>query len=160
MSNEIERVNKEMKNLFEDPKFARKAWKSIGNAILNSPCIKPIENLDKDGNPTLGSEIEKHSYQKLAADIKALGENREPTELEMIMHCQMIKARYDTNAATFVRDTLGAKPIDETKVEAQLSNPYESLTDEELELIAKHREEAKAVDVPPIQIEDNIIIDS
>ena len=132
MSNEIERVNKEMKNLFEDPKFARKAWKSIGNAILNSPCIKPIENFDKDGNPTLGSEIEKYSYSKLAADIKALGENREPTELEMIMHCQMIKARYDTNAATFVRDTLGAKPVDETKVEA-------------LELIAKHREEVKAL---------------
>ena len=59
----------------------------------------------------------------------------------MILQCQIVKARYDTAAATFVRDTLGAKPVDETKLDASVNNPYEQLSDEELELIAKVREE-------------------
>ena len=52
----------------------------------------------------------------------------------------MVKARTDTSAAVFIRDTLGAKPIDESKVDAQLSNPYEQLTDEELEALQAMRE--------------------
>jgi hypothetical protein len=52
----------------------------------------------------------------------------------------MVKARTDTSAAVFIRDTLGAKPVDETKVDAQLSNPYEQLTDEELEVLQAMRE--------------------
>ena len=52
----------------------------------------------------------------------------------------MVKARTDTSAAVFIRDTLGAKPVDESKVDAQLSNPYEQLTDEELEMLRAARE--------------------
>lgn len=140
MSNKNDRETKEMQNLFGDPKFARKAWRSVGQAILQNPANKPIQTLDKDGNPTLQSEIESYSYVKLKKDIKDLGkEDREPTELEMIMQCQIVKARYDTSAATFVRDTLGAKPVDESKIDAQVSNPYESLSDEELEVLAAMR---------------------
>ena len=58
----------------------------------------------------------------------------------MILHCQKVKARTETSAAVFIRDTLGAKPIDESKVDAQLSNPYEQLTDEELEALQAMRE--------------------
>ena len=143
MSNKELREYKEMKNLFGDVKFCREAWRSIGNAILQNPATKPANGtIDKDGNPTLASMIESYSYNKLKRDIDALGEpDREPTELEMIMMCQTIKARYDTNAATFIRDTLGAKPVDESKVNAQINNPYESLTDEELEMLVKMREQ-------------------
>ena len=142
MSNALDRIKKEMSNVFADPKFARHAWKSVGQAILNNPAIVPVKQYDKDGNETLGSNIESYSYLKLQKDIQQLGEqNRAPTELEMIMQCQIVKARYDTAAATFVRDTLGAKPVDETKLDAQVNNPYEQLSDEELELIAKLREE-------------------
>ena len=100
---------------------------------------------DKDGNPTLRSSLEDYSYRSLKRDIAALckrdgTEEREPTELEMIMQCQIAKARFDTNAAIFVRDTLGAKPVDESKIDATLSNPYETLTDEELALLAAHRQ--------------------
>lgn len=140
MSNKNDRETKEMQNLFADPKFARKAWQSVGRAILQNPATKPIDARDKDGNPTLSSEIEMYSYSKLKHDIDTLGsEKREPTELEMIMQCQIVKARYDTGAATFVRDTLGAKPVDESKVDANISNPYESLSDEELEALAAMR---------------------
>lgn len=133
MSNRKTREQKELDNLFKDPKFTRQAWKAVGQAILNSPAVKPIERVDKDGNPEYSYSLENYTYGALKRDINELGkENREPTELEMILACQMVKARYDTGAATFIRDTLGAKPVDETKLDATLQNPYETLTDEEL----------------------------
>jgi hypothetical protein len=142
MSNKDERERKEMENLFKDPKFSRKAWQHVGIAIANSPASKPFTSYDKDGNPTLQSEIEQYSYTQLHKDIQSLGiEDRQPTELEMILKCQMIRARYDTSAAVFVRDTLGAKPVDESKLDAQatVKNAYENLTDEELEMLAAMR---------------------
>lgn len=141
MSNKNIRERKEMENLFADPKFSRQAWKAVGTAIAMQPAVKPIVTYDKDGNETLNSQIESYSYTKLQQDIQQLGkEDRQPTELEMILHCQMVKARTDTSAAVFIRDTLGAKPVDESKVDAQLSNPYEQLSDEELELLREVRE--------------------
>lgn len=136
------RERKEMENLFADPKFARQAWKSVGQAVLIQPAVEPITVLDKDGNETFNSQVERYSYNKLSEDIKELAkENRKPTELEMILHCQILKARTDTSAAVFVRDTLGGKPVDESKVDATVSNPYENLTDAELALLQRHREE-------------------
>ena len=141
MSNKSRREQLEMLNVFGDPKFARQAWKAVGSAILQNPATRPIHQYDKDGNETFASAIENYSYNQLQNDLKKLGEqDRQPTELEMILTCQIVKARYDTAAATFVRDTLGAKPVDESKVEANLSNQYEQLSDEELELLAAHRE--------------------
>ena len=141
MSNKNIRKQKEMENLFSDPKFSRQAWKAVGTAIAMQPAVIPIQSFDKEGNETVNSQIEHYSYNKLANDIKELGkEDRQPTELEMILHCQMVKARTDTSAAVFIRDTLGAKPVDESKVDAQLSNPYEQLTDEELEVLQAMRE--------------------
>lgn len=146
MSNKNVRQLKEMQNLFADPKFSRQAWKAVGTAIAMQPAVQPIKTFDKDGNETLGSQIEAYSYNKLQRDIMQLGkENREPTELEMILHCQMVKARIDTSAAVFIRDTLGAKPVDETKLDAQLTNPYEQLSDEELEMLQAMREK-KAIE--------------
>ena len=141
MSNKSRREQLEMLNVFNDPKFSRQAWKAIGSAILRNPATRPVHQYDKDGNETFASTIEQYSYNQLKNDIAKLGEqDREPTELEMILTCQIVKARYDTAAATFVRDTLGAKPVDESKVEANLTNQYEQLSDEELELLAAHRE--------------------
>ena len=141
MSNKNVRQLKEMQNLFADPKFSRQAWKAVGTAIAMQPAVKPVIVYDKEGQPTFGSQVEEYSYNKLAKDIAELGkEQRQPTELEMILHCQMVKARTDTAAAVFIRDTLGAKPVDESKVDAQLSNPYEQLTDEELEMLQAMRE--------------------
>ena len=147
----------EAKNLFADPKYARQAWKSVGTAILASPAVAPVADID-----TLQGAIEDYSYKSLVADTDKLkaaylrpGEMREPTEIEMIMRCQILRARFDTAAAVFVRDTLGAKPVDESKVEATVSNPYETMTDDELEALAAYRErrdrqtdDTLAVDTP------------
>lgn len=141
MSNTDDRNKKEMENLFKDSKFARKAWKAVGAAIAASPCNRTIEPIyDKDGNIALPSLIEQYSYNKLRKDIDSLGgEDREPTELELILQCQMVRARYDTQAAVFIRDTLGAKPVDESKLDASVSNPFESLSDDELALLDEYR---------------------
>lgn len=145
MSNKKYRTQKEMENLFADPKFARKAWKAVGQAILQNPAIVPVTEIGKDGEETLSSQIARYSYETLSNDLKTLGdEERKPTELEMILQCQIAKARFDTSAAVFVRDTLGAKPVDESKIDANVSNVYENLTDEELELLQKHRAEKDA----------------
>lgn len=139
---------KETMNVFSDPRTQREAWRSLGIKLLNNPATKAPEQLDKDGNPTLASSIEQYTYRQLVNDIKRSEQpDREPTEIEMILACQMVKARFDTQAAIFVRDTLGAKPVDESKMDATLSaNQYEQLSDEELELIAAHRAQKAADD--------------
>ena len=109
--------------------------------MQKNPAIKAPVQVDKEGAATLQSEIENYCWNKLSQDLQKLGdESRQPTELEMILACQAMRARFDTSAAVFIRDTLGAKPIDETKVDAQVSNPYEQLSDEELELIMERRQ--------------------
>ena len=150
MSNKQDRENKELQNCIKDPRYARQFWRSVGTAIANRPAVRTPTTLDKDGNETMQSIIENYAYNKLKQDIERMthDKNTEPTEIEMIMQCQMVRARYDTAAATFIRDTMGAKPVDESKVAATVSNPYEDLSDEELELLAKHREE-QARPVPP-----------
>ena len=139
---------KETMNVFADPRTQCEAWRSLGIKLLNNPATKAPEQLDNDGNPTLASSIEQYTYRQLVNDIKRSEQpDREPTEIEMILACQMVKARFDTQAAIFVRDTLGAKPVDESKMDATLSaNQYEQLTDEELELLAAPRAQTAADD--------------
>lgn len=152
MANKDNRQLREINNLFGDPKFARQVWKAVGNAIAARPATKPVVILDKDGNETPNSQIEGYAYRQLANDVDKLAtSNPEPTMLEMILMSQMIKARTDTAAATFIRDTLGAKPIDESKIEATQTNPYEELTDEELQMIHDMRKrKALAVDLDKV----------
>ena len=145
MSNIQSRKIKEMQSLFADPRYVREAFKSVGIALLQNPATRSPEVYDKNGVLTGDTIIAQYSYDQLAEDIKNIyKQDRAPTQLEMIMMCQMVKARYDTAAAIFVRDTLGAKPIDESKQQL-IQNEYESLSDEELELLAAHRAAAASV---------------
>lgn len=141
LPNKTERERKEMLTLFANPKTAREAWRNVGAAILQNPAKMRPATVDKYGEPDLNSLIEEYSYNKLKKDIDTLADkDREPTELEMIIMCQAVKARTDTQAAAFIRDIMGAKPVDESKIDASVSaNQYEQLSDEELELLAAHR---------------------
>lgn len=145
MINKTYREIGELKGLFADPRYFRQAWRSVGNAILMNPARKPQTRTNKEGEETYESKLENYTYEDLSRDLKALqGEDREVTELEMILACQAVKARTDTSAAVFIRDTLGAKPVDESKVDQSI-NAYDTLSDDELELIAELRRK-KAVD--------------
>lgn len=139
MQNKKARVRKEMQNLFSDPRFARKAWQAVGQAVLQRPAIPPQAFLDKDGNETLDSLVERYTYQQLAADVDAAGNTYEPTVIEMIMACQARHAMHNTAAAAFIRDTSGGKPLDESKIDQTVVNTYEQLSDEELEALAAFR---------------------
>lgn len=132
ISNRSYRELLETKNVFADPAYCREAWKSVGTAILMSPAIGCIGDIDtRDGS------IESYTYQKLTEELKSVG--RKPTELEMIFHCQAARARFDTSAAVFVRDTVGAKPVDESKVTVGRSQ-YEDMSDDELEALLRYRQ--------------------
>lgn len=139
MQNKKARVRKEMQNLFSDPRFARKAWQAVGQAVLQRPAIPPRQFLDKDGNETYDSLVERYTYQQLAADVDAAGNTYEPTVIEMIMACQARHAMHNTAAAVFIRDTSGGKPLDESKIDQTVVNTYEQLSDEELEALAAFR---------------------
>lgn len=144
MGNKEDRMLKETLSHFADPRYSRKAWGSVAWKILNAPAARPGTVLDKNGEETLDSRIANYSYKQLSEDLAAIeradGEHREPTELDMILACQIQHARHNTNAATFIRDTVGAKPVDESKLQAEITNSYETLSDEELELLAQLRE--------------------
>ena len=137
-----ERQRKETEALFKNPRYAREAWKSVGIAILNSPAQAPI-NMEV---PTLDNLIEHYSFDSLCKDVATIveGNRKEPTELEMIFRCQAIHARHNTNAAVFVRDTVGGKPVDESKVEQTNYNMFEQLSDDELEILVQYREQQAA----------------
>ena len=131
VSNKSYRELLETKNVFADPSYCREAWKSVGQAILLSPAIGCIGEID-----TREGAIESYTYRKLTEELKSVG--RKPTELEMIFHCQAARARFDTSAAVFVRDTVGAKPIDESRVQVSRSQ-YEEMSDDELEALLRYR---------------------
>lgn len=143
VSNKSYRELLETRNVFADPAYCREAWKSVGQAILLSPAIGCIGDIDtRDGS------IEAYTYRKLTEELKDIGAStsgngavtgRQPTELEMIFHCQAARARFDTSAAVFVRDTVGAKPIDESKVTVGRSQ-YEEMSDDELEALLRYRQ--------------------
>lgn len=142
VSNKSYRELLETKNVFADPAYCREAWKSVGQAILLSPAIGCIGDID-----TRDGAIEEYTYNKLCRELKEIdgkGKGRQPTELEMIFHCQAARARFDTSAAVFVRDTVGAKPIDESKVTVGRSQ-YEDMSDDELEALLKYRQERDKV---------------
>ncbi len=132
VSNKSYRELLETRNVFADPAYCREAWKSVGTAILLSPAIGCIGDID-----TREGAIESYTYRKLTEELKAIG--RQPTELEMIFHCQAARARFDTSAAVFVRDTVGAKPVDESKVTVGRSQ-YEEMSDDELEALLRYRQ--------------------
>ena len=157
MSNKEERERKEIDNLLKDPKMYRKVWQSIGRLIAQRPATVLPSIVDKDGNETLSSMISSYGYNSLKHDIASLTrDDGAPTELEMILACQMIKARTDTQAATFIRDTLGAKPVDESKAEVLTGNMFEQLSDDELEALAAYRASKLG---PDGQAPDNIIVE-
>ena len=137
ISNRTYRELLETKNVFADPAYCREAWKSVGTAILLSPAIGCIGDID-----TREGAIESYTYDKLCRELKDIdgkGKGRQPTELEMIFHCQAARARFDTSAAVFVRDTVGAKPVDESKVMVGHSQ-YEDMSDDELEALLRYRQ--------------------
>jgi len=143
LTNKQIREQREFETLFKNPKHARSMW---AQHIINryaKPAMEPILVYDKDGNLTTTSQIELAVWRHLKQELQAMGQDRLPTEGEMMDACQQYYARHNAAAYVARRDSMGAKPIDETKQNISVNNPLEQYTDEELLVMQKALDEYK-----------------
>lgn len=131
------REQREFETLFKNPKHARSTW---AQNVIDRYCksaIEPIKIYDKDGNLTPTSQIEIAVWNHLKSELEANGIDRLPTEGEMMEACQQYYSRHNASSYIARRDSMGAKPIDETKQSVSVNNPLENLSDEELLVMQK-----------------------
>jgi hypothetical protein len=141
LNNKTIRDQREFEAMFKNPKHARATW---SQAVIDRYCktaLKPIAICDKDGNLTPTSQIELAVWEHLCNELKAAGSDRLPTEGEMMEACQQYYARHNSSSYVARRDSMGAKPVDETKQSVSVNNPLEDMSDEELLVMQKALEE-------------------
>lgn len=135
-----DRELKEYESHFTDVRYAKKAWiHLIGKALEGDAAPLPV-TYDKEGQPTFQSELDQMAYNNVAERLRAQGLSRKPQQAEVIIESNILRARFsDTTFNTLLERTAG-----KVKDEIVMSqNPFEDLTDEELELLAAHREGKK-----------------
>lgn len=135
------REQREFETMFKNPKHARSMWAQNVIDRYAKPALRPISITDKDGNLTATSQIELAVWNHLKAELEAAGQDRLPTEGEMMEACQQYYARHNASSYVARRDSMGAKPIDETKQNVSVNNPLEDLSDDELFVMQKALEE-------------------
>ena len=144
LTNKQIREQREFETLFKNPKHARTMWAQTVIDRYAKPAIEPIAIYDKDGNLTPTSQIERAVWNHLKNELEAMGQDRLPTEGEMMEACQQYYSRHNASSYVARRDSMGAKPIDETKQSVSVNNPLENLSDEELLVMQRaldaHRE--------------------
>lgn len=126
---------REFEALFANPKSARAQWQQEVAKRYAKPAMKPIVLIDKDGNETSQSIIERAVWNHIMEEHKVAGINRLPSEGEMMEACQQYYARHNASSYVARRDSMGAKPIDESKQNLHFDNQLESLSDEELTVV-------------------------
>ena len=122
-----EREALEYKSLFEDERYAKKAWKEfIGRALQSSAAPLPTF-LDKNGNIAPQSELDMMAYQNIKKRLAAQGLDREPMQAEMMVENAVLRSRFDTNTLNMLLERTAGKVKEELTVNA---NQYENLSDE------------------------------
>jgi hypothetical protein len=159
LTNKQLRDQREFETLFKNPKHARAQWATNVINRYSRPAMEPILVYDKDGNLTQTSQIEKAVWAHLIAELEASGQSRPPSEGEMMEACQQYYSRHNASAYVARRDSMGAKPVDETKQNVSVNNPLEDLSDEELLVMQKaldeHRQKQTAQLQEPAKEETN-----
>lgn len=137
LTNKQIREQREFETLYKNPKHARQMWADKVVSRYAKPAIEPIKVLDKDGNLLPSSQVEIAIWQHLLEELKSQGLSRLPTEGEMMEACQQYYSRHNASSYIARRDSMGAKPIDESKQKISVANPLEEYSDEELEVMQK-----------------------
>ena len=137
------REQREFQTLFKNPKHARSMWALNVIDRYTKTAFEPILVEDKDGNLSPQSQIENAIWKHLKNELEEQGLDRLPTEGEMMEGCQAYYARHNAASYTARRDSMGAKPIDESKQSHEINNPFSKYTDEELLVMEKALEEHK-----------------
>jgi hypothetical protein len=130
----------EYKSTFTDKRYAEKAFKSIINASLQSDAGPLPTMYDKQGNELPQSTLDRQAYENVKQRLLAQGIDREPQQAEMMIENAILRARFDNSTFNTMLERTMGKVKDELVVSA---NEYETMTDEELELLAAHREQQK-----------------
>ena len=130
----------EYKSTFTDKRYAEKAFKSIINASLQASAGPLPTMYDKQGNELPQSTLDKQAYQNVKQRLLAQCLDREPQQAEMMIENAILRARFDNSTFNTMLERTVGKVKDELVVSA---NEYETMTDEELELLAAHREQQK-----------------
>lgn len=133
-----ERELTEYKSLFTDKRYAEKAFKSIINDSLQASAGPLPVMYDKNGNELPQSTLDQQAYQNVKQRLLAQGLEREPQQAEMMIENAILRSRFDNSTFNTMLERTMGKVKDEIVVSA---NEYETMTDEELELLAKYREE-------------------
>lgn len=131
----------EFKSLFGDQRYAKKAWRDFIAESLTGDAAKLPERIDKDGQQTLDSMIDEMAYNNVKARLRAEGKDREPMQAEVIVECNVIRARFNDTPFNTLLDRTAGKVKEEITIN---DNPYEDLTDEELEMLKAARDKKKA----------------
>lgn len=157
LTNKQIREQREFETLFKNPKHARSMWAQTVIDRYARPALEPIKIYDKDGNLTQTSQIELAVWNHLKSELEAMDIDRLPTEGEMMEACQQYYSRHNASSYVARRDSMGAKPIDETKQSVSVNNPLEALTDDELLVMQKALDEYRTkqlAQLPEVQKEE------
>lgn len=145
-----QREELEYKSLFEDERYAKKAWKEfIGKALQSSAAPLPTF-IDKNGNVAPQSELDLMAYNNVKKRLQAQGLSREPMQAEMMVENAVLRSRFDTNTLNMLLERTAGKVKEELAVN---TNQYESLSDEELQMLAAYREQKELEQERHVRIE-------
>lgn len=147
-----EREEHEYKSLFTDERYAKKAWKEFMGESLQSPGKPLPTQFDKNDNPTRESDIDAQAYKNVKARLEKEGKDREPMQAELIVEAAVIRARFQDSTLNIMLERTAGKVKDEVTVN---SNPYEDLTDDELETLMAYRESKKAAQEQNTSVDNN-----
>ena len=137
-----EREALEYKSLFEDERYAKKAWKDFIGRALQSDAAPLPTFIDKNGNVAPQSELDQMAYNNVKKRLVQLGMDREPMQAEMMVENAVLRSRFDTGTLNMILERTAGKVKEEVAVSG---NQYEALSDEELEMLAMYREK-KAIE--------------
>ena len=135
LTNKQIREQREFETLFKNPKHARAMWSQQVIDRWAKPAMEPIMVYDAKGVLTEDSQIQLAVWEHLKKELEAQGLDRLPTDGEMMEACQAYYSRSNTGTYVARRDSMGAKPVDESKQIVSNVNPLENLTDEQLEVM-------------------------
>lgn len=131
-----EREEREYKSLFTDERYAKKAYKKLMSESLESEAAVLPDFEDSRGNSSPQSIIYNTAYKNVETRIKAKGQSRRPTKVEVMIETGVIKAAFDTQSLNLILDRTAGKVKEELSV---TSGEFDELSDEELQMLAQHR---------------------
>lgn len=146
-----EREEREYISRFTDERYAKKAWKeAIGESLQSAAAILDTV-VDAKGNPTLASIIYDTARRNVADRLAAKGISRAPQKMEVLIEANVIRGSFDATTFNTLLDRTAGKVKDELNITA---GAFEELSDEELEVLHRHREQ-KLLKAEPEEAEDD-----